>query len=152
MKSLREFVEELERITLTKFELIGENVAMSVDRVVTVAPVGYWERKIGLDGYVEVSLSDFCPEIVRCDGEVMGGMVYLRYSLPRPIRTLSGGETGMVSFKAVPLLALIYLLKRFYGRFYIYLNVKRLAPLIVRPSKLEVDEEGFEGLIAPRFT
>jgi len=149
--SLKELVEELESITLTKFEGVDENVVMSVDKVVTIAPVGFWEKKIGLNGYVEVSVSDFCPEIVKYGAELTYGMVYMKYSLPRPIRTLGGGETREVSFKAVPLLALIYLLKRFYGRFYIYLNVERLAPLIVRPSRLGVDEEGFEGLIAPRF-
>jgi len=151
METLEELVKKLERITLTKFEVIGENVAMSVDRVIAIAPEGLWEKKLGLSGYVEVSISDFCPEIVQYGAEVTHGMIYMRYDLPKPIHTPSGEEIREVSYKAVPLLAIVYLLKRFYGRVYMYLNVERIAPLIIRPHKLGEDRGGYEGLIAPRY-
>ena len=150
MNSLKELVEELRKITLMEFEIAEENVAMSVDKVVAIAPEGLWERKLGLDGYIEVSISDFCPEIVQYSSE-MHRMVYMKYSLPKPVRTLSNRKTSEVSYKAVPLLAIAYLLKRLYEEVHIYLNVKRLTPLIIRPHKLGEDAGGYEGLIAPRF-
>jgi len=148
---IKELVEELERITLTKFEVKGENEAMSVDKVVAIALEGFWEKKLGLDGYTEVCISDFCPEIICYGADATRGTVYLKYSLPKPISTLSGNKTKEVSYKAVPFLAIVHLLKRLYGMFYIYLNVERLAPLIIRPHRLGEDKKGFEGLISPRF-
>jgi len=150
MNSLKELVEELRRITLMEFEMAEENVAMSVDKVVTIAPEGLWERKLGLDRYVEVSISDFCPEIVQYGSE-MHKTVYMKYSLPKPVHTPNGRKTSEVSYKAVPLLAIVYLLKRLYGEVHIYLNVERLVPLIIRPHKLGEDAGSYEGLIAPRY-
>jgi len=151
MKSLKELIEELERIISMKFEVMEGNIAMSMDKVIAIAPEGLWEKKLGLNGYIEVSISDFCPEVVRYSAEAMHEVVYMKYNLPRPVRTLSGKETREVSYKAVPFLAIVYLLKKFYGIVYIYLNIERLAPLIIRPHKLGEDKGGYEGLIAPKF-
>ena len=148
MNLLKTFVKELEKITLKKYNFIKTNVVMSADKVVAIALEGEWEKTVGTNGYVEVDLSDFCPEILQYGTETA---FYLKYSLAKPIRSFNGKEIKEVSYQAIPLLAIMYLFKKMYGEVHIYLNVKRLAPLIIRPGKLgERGKRYYEGVIAPR--
>jgi len=151
MNLLKTFVKELEKITLKKYNFIKTNVIMSADKVVAIALEGEWEKTIGTNGYIEVDLSDFCPEILQYGAETAYRTFYLKYSLAKPIRSFNGKKIKEVSYQAIPLLAIMHLFKKMYGEVHIYLNVKRPAPLIIRPSKLgERGKRYYEGLIAPR--
>lgn len=75
----------------------------------------------------------------------------MKYTFPKVIQTSSGKKAKEIKYKAIPLLAITYLLKRLYGKAYIYLNMKKLAPLLIRPHKPEEIGEGYEGLIVPSY-
>ena len=154
MVALQEVISLLEGIAsvkLEKDEELGENLAISRDRVVALAPEGAWERKLGAGKLVEVSIADFFPEVVRYGTEVVHVVFYLKYRFPKPVYdTLHGREVQEVSYRAIPLLAAIHVIKRLYGRVHLYLNSERPAPIIVRPNPLG-QNKGFEIVIAPRI-
>ena len=154
MVSFKNLVNEIAKISSIEFDIdcLGKNTAMSKDKVIAIAPEGFWEKKLGYEGYINVDITDFCPEIVHYGTEVVHIVFYLKYELPSPIYDqLHKKEISEISYKAIPLLAIAHLFKKYYGSVYIYLNINKLAPLVIRPHRFEEKEEGYEGIIAPRI-
>lgn len=154
MVSFKDLVNELIKISSIEFDIgcLGKNTAMSKDKVVAITPEGFWEKKLGHEGYINVDITDFYPEIVYYGTEVIHVVFYLKYKLPSPIYDqLHKKEISEISYKAVPLLTMAYLFKKYYENVYIYLNINKLVPLLIRPHRFEEKEEGYEGIIAPRI-